>query len=135
MFADWNTTNHLTRILGQNILQDAEGLLRFTRYWEDKVLTLPRCQWKLYDAIEDANNERNYDEHVRGRWYQHVLGAACPADATDREWLNLINQAIHTWRKAAEFVIEKREAGLKMIEEKNEFLQASRNATTLADIL
>ena len=135
LFADWRTNHELNRILGANLTQTTEGLIRFTSCWEDRTLTTARCQMRIYAAIEDANDERRYEHQARARWYQHILGQAMPDEAGDREWIDLVNLTIQGWRKAAMFMRDKREAGMSMIAEENGYLEASRSATTLVSDL
>ena len=84
LFADWWTNHELNRILGTNLTQSTEGLIRFTTYWDERTPTMPRCLMRIYAAIEDANDERHYENLTRTRWYQHILGEAMPDDAGER---------------------------------------------------
>ena len=53
-FEDWKTTNGLHDIIGEDIAQTPEGLIFYTRTWQERIPTNMRFGRKVEDAITDA---------------------------------------------------------------------------------
>ena len=53
LFIDWKTTHQISRILADDIPQDAQGLMKFTTVWMTKVPSMHRCIICVQEAVED----------------------------------------------------------------------------------
>ena len=52
LFNDWKTTHQISRILAEEIPQDAQGLLKFTTVWQTKRQSV--CKRQLKTPQEDG---------------------------------------------------------------------------------
>ena len=130
LFIDWKTTHQIPRILAEDIPQDAQGLLKFTTVWMTKVPSMHRCIIRVQEAVEDPTGRRNYPQNVRKNWYRHIKGHNPPALGSDQEWQSVLNTVVKGWKLRAEYMIDKRTAGNKMINAERIFQDASTEAVT-----
>ena len=130
-FNVWKTTHQIARILTEDIPQDAQGLLKFTTIWQEKMPQMNRCTIRIKDAVEDPRATRNYTQGIRKKWYQHVKGRDPPELESNQEWQEILDVVIKGWKQAADYMIEKNEAGHQMINAERTFQEASVEAVTL----
>ena len=84
-FTTWKTTHQIARILMQDIPQDAQGFLKFTTVWQEKMPQMNRCTMRIQDAVGDPRNTRNYTQGIRKKWYQHIQGRDPPELGSNQE--------------------------------------------------
>ena len=130
-FTTWKTDHEIRRTIGEEIEQNATGLLTFTTAWEERLPTSNRCIIKIQEAVVDAARTRGYPEGIRTGWYRHIKMMDPPAQAADQEWIDILNEVIKNWRETANFMISKHAAGMAMINEERAYQEASMNAVTL----
>ena len=130
-FNVWKTTHQIARILTEDIPQDAQGLLKFTTIWQDKMPQMNRCTIRIQEAVEDPRGTRNYPQGIRKKWYQHIKGRDPPVLGSDQEWQSVLDVVIKGWKLAADYMIEKNDAGHQMINVERTFQEASIEAVTL----
>ena len=108
-FKNWKTTNGLNDIIGEDIDQTPEGLMVYSRTWQERIPTNMRFGRKVEDAITDAGGAHGYPAGNRRTWYEHVNKVPLPADAADQDWQETIGEIIKTWEATAEYMIDKRD--------------------------
>ena len=108
-FENWKTTNGLNDIIGEDIDQTPEGLMVYTRRWQERIPTNMRFGRKVEDAITDAGGAHGYPAGNRRTWYEHVNAVPLPADAADQNWQDTIGEIIKTWEATAEYMIDRRD--------------------------
>ena len=124
-FQNWKVTNRLYNIIGEDILQTPDGLLSYTKTWQERIPTTMRFGRKVEDAITDAAGAHGYPNNIRGIWYKHVNQEVIPANDADQEWQNTIGEVIRTWETTAEYMIDMRDAGRGMIIAQEAFIARS----------
>ena len=84
-FTTWKTDHEIIRTIGEDIEQDAAGLLAFTTAWEEKIPGSHRCTIKIQAAVVDAAQIRNYPDGIRTNWYRHIKNMEPPPLSPDME--------------------------------------------------
>ena len=130
-FATWKTDHGIGRTLGTDIEQSAAGLLIYTRAWEEKLPPSNRCNLKIQDAVIDAGKPRNYPKGIRKKWYNYVKRRDPPVVGADQEWIEVLNEVVKRRKEAVDFMIKKHTAGVRMINAKTTYQEASIDAVTL----
>ena len=96
-FRDWKTNNGLFNIIGEDIPQTPEGLMRYTRTWQERIPTNMRFGRKVKNAITDIAGTHAYPDNIWRIWYEHVNQVVIPALEAYQDWQNTIGEVIKTW--------------------------------------
>ena len=127
----WKDDHEIGRTLGEDIEQNASGLITLTTAWEERLPGSNRCIIKIQDAVVDAAQTRDYTVGMKARWYRYIKRIDLPPLAVDQEWMDILNEVMKNWRRAADFMIRKHTAGMAMINEEAVYQESSGNAMTL----